>query len=52
MAPASRRDRELIASKPVEIVAGALRVALLAVVIAAGFAGPPDSLSNFAPSSC
>ena len=40
---------KLIGSKPVEIVAGALGVALLAVVIAAGFAGPPDPLSNFAP---
>ena len=40
---------KLIASKPVEIVAGALGVALLAVVLAAGFAGPPNSLSNFAP---
>ena len=40
---------KLIASRPVEIVAGALGVALLAVVIAAGFAGPPDPLSNFAP---
>ena len=40
---------KLIASRPVEIVTGALGVALLAVVIVAGFAGPPDPLSNFAP---
>jgi hypothetical protein len=40
---------KLIASKPVEIVTGALGVAMLAVVIVAGFAGPPDPLSNFAP---
>jgi hypothetical protein len=39
----------LIAGRAVEIVAGALGVALLLVVIVAGFAGPPDPLSNFAP---
>jgi hypothetical protein len=40
---------KVLASKPVEIVTGALGVALLAVVIVAGFAGSPDPLSNFAP---
>jgi hypothetical protein len=40
---------KVLASKPVEIVCGTLGVALLVVVIVAGFAGPPDPLSNFAP---
>lgn len=40
---------KVLASKPVELVCGALGVALLVVVIVAGFAGPPDPLSNFAP---
>jgi hypothetical protein len=38
-----------LGSKAVEIVAGASGVALLVTAIAAGFAGPPDPLSNFAP---
>jgi hypothetical protein len=40
---------KILGSRPVEIVTGALGVVLLVVVIAAGFAGPPDPLSNFAP---
>ena len=40
---------KVLASRPVEVICGALGVALLAVVIVAGFAGPPDPLSNFAP---
>ena len=38
-----------LASRVVEIGAGALGVALLALVIVAGFAGSQNALSNFAP---
>ncbi|HEX8159236.1 MAG TPA: fenitrothion hydrolase, partial [Solirubrobacteraceae bacterium] len=39
----------LLASKIIEIAAGALGVALLALVIVAGYAGSQNALSNFAP---
>jgi len=39
----------LLGSRPVEVACGAIGVAALALVIGAGFAGPPDPLSNFAP---
>ena len=48
--PLPARDRQADRARSrSEIVTGALGVALLAVVIVAGFAGPPDPLSNFAP---
>jgi hypothetical protein len=39
----------LLASRPVEIAAGMLGVALLALVLVAGFAGAQNESSNFAP---
>jgi hypothetical protein len=39
----------LLASRVVELAAGALGVALLALVIVAGYAGSQNALSNFAP---
>ncbi|MEA2230218.1 MAG: hypothetical protein QOD83_34 [Solirubrobacteraceae bacterium] len=39
----------LLASRVVEIAAGALGVALLVLVIVAGYAGSQNALSNFAP---
>ena len=39
----------LLASRAVEVAAGALAVALLALVIVAGFAGSQNALSNIAP---
>jgi hypothetical protein len=39
----------LLAGRPVELAAGALGVALLALVVVAGFGGSQNALSNFAP---
>ena len=39
----------VLGSRPVEIAAGTLGVALLALVVVAGFAGSQNALSNFAP---
>ncbi len=50
MAPAALRRRQgRSARRPVEIACGALGVLLLVTTIVAGFVGPPDPLSNFAP---
>ncbi len=38
-----------LGSRPVEVVGGALGVAILALVLVAGYTGPPTPLDNFAP---
>ncbi len=43
------RGGAVLGSKAVEIVCGVLGVLLLGTTIAAGFLGPDDPLSNFAP---
>ena len=47
--PLPGRLGALLGSRVVEVAAGALGVALLALVIVAGFAGSQNALSNFAP---
>jgi hypothetical protein len=39
----------VVASRPVEVVCGAVGVALLALVIAGGYVGPQSGAGNFAP---
>ena len=49
LAAAARRVGACSAAAPVEIVGGVIGVAILALVLVTGYAGPPTPLDNFAP---
>ena len=49
LAAAARRRGRALGSRAVEVAGGVIGVAILALVLVTGYAGPPTPLDNFAP---